>query len=487
MREKITSDLARNNKLAMNTHTAIVIVMILFCVLQAQDNMVSWGYVLMSALLGLAPVIAEHIFWRKDHETQAIKHLTAIGFAIYFTFIVFTASNNMVFLFVLPMILVVSVYSDFRYSIMINTGIIIECILLAILGAVTGKFGYTGRDASVVQSVAIILFGIYSCLTTKTLNRNTTEKISEVTAAQEKSEQVLADLSVLSEQLKSGIANIHTEIETLDKAARMTQEAMQEVTTGTADTAEAIQEQIKQTATIQSKVDTVKSATTYISQNMQETLQALKTGHEDISSLVKNVDVSVENGAAVANKLKTLDKYMEEMNSIVGIISEITSQTSLLSLNASIEAARAGEAGRGFAVVAGEISRMATQTSDATTQITSLIENVSTAIKEVVAVVYRMIDGINDSKESTADAAGSFDTIEANAFGIRDNITSLTGNIAELIEANQVIIDSIQTISAISEEVTAHASETMEAEKENTAVLDRIERQMEDLTGLINE
>lgn len=82
------------------------------------------------------------------------------------------------------------------------------------------------------------------------------------------------------------------------------------------------------------------------------------------------------------------------MNSIVEIISNIASQTSLLALNASIEAARAGEAGRGFSVVASEISTMANQTTDATQEITDLIGNVSSAVTSVVEVVKDMIAAI---------------------------------------------------------------------------------------------
>ena len=99
---------------------------------------------------------------------------------------------------------------------------------------------------------------------------------------------------------------------------------------------------------------------------------------------------------------------MEQMNTIVELIKSIASQTSLLAPNASIEAARAGEAGKGFAVVATEISGMASQTNEATVHITELIENVSTAISEVVEVIYQMISGINEEKTIRREYGGKF-------------------------------------------------------------------------------
>ena len=214
---------------------------------------------------------------------------------------------------------------------------------------------------------------------------------------------------------------------------------------------------------------------------------AVKDGNQDMEVLVQKVEVSVKNGADVAEKLQTLDKYMEQMNTIVELIKSIASQTSLLALNASIEAARAGEAGKGFAVVATEISGMASQTNEATVHITELIENVSTAITEVVEVIYQMISGINEEKQSVENTAGSFQSIQHNTLAIQSQVENLTHSVEELKEANRVIMESIQTISAVSEEVSAHAGETMNAEEENTDTLKKIEERMKVLVKAVSE
>ena len=170
--------------------------------------------------------------------------------------------------------------------------------------------------------------------------------------------------------------------------------------------------------------------------------------------------------------------------STVNDIGGITNQTSLLALNASIEAARAGEAGRGFSVVATEISGMATRTKEATVHITELISNVSNAIMEVVGVVSKMVEGINDEKTGTSNAEESFESIADNTRAIQNNADTLSRSISELQNANKEIVDSIQTISAISQQVSAHAGETMQAEEENVNVMEDVSAIMQKLATL---
>lgn len=484
MNKRNLTDLALNNKTAMNAHLTNSIVMLIFCLLQAAIGLLTWAYIFIVSAIGFAPIIIEYYLWKKDQDSPLIKHLVAVGFLIFYSVILFTAAHSLVFVFIIPIILVVSVYNDARYTILLNAVVIIENLLACILGATTGKVAYGGSDSAIIQVVIMILIAVYSYFTAKTLNRNSTQKIQRISEAQNQTETVLSDLSRLSEQMKTGIERISYDLSNLDDASNATKNAMQEVSTGATETAHAVEGQLLQTEAIQNKVDMVSSAASCITDNMEQTLTVLDLGKNNVEALVEKVEVSVSNSEDAAKKLKTLNQYMEEMNSIVELISGITSQTSLLALNASIEAARAGEAGRGFSVVATEISGMATQTKDATAHITKLIENVTAAISEVVDVIYHMISGITEEKEAAANTSNSFSAIQTNTYSIRDNVDQLISNIEELKAANQVITESIQTISAVSEEVSAHASETMHAEIKNAEILTRISAEMQYLVEL---
>ena len=481
MSQTTFSDLERNNKTCMYAHLIDSSIMTLFCILQVLSGLQTWGYILIIMILGFAPVIAEFYFWNKSHESAAIKHLVAIGFAVFYSFALFTATNGLVFLFVIPMILIISVYNDVKYSLMVNAGTTIESLIVVIVGSQNGKFGYSGQDNAVIQVVIMIMVGIYSYYTSQTLNLNMTQKIKRAEESQTQSEKLLTNLSELSDHVNQEINSIHQELDKLSTAAQTTQHAMQEVSSGTADATESVMEQGVQTKSIQDKIVVVNDVTQQISENMQHTLDIVTEGSNSMHLLASQVDTSVENSVEAAAKLETLNHYMEEMHSIVELIGGITSQTSLLALNASIEAARAGEAGKGFSVVATEITGMASQTKDATIKITELINNVTSAINEVVTVIQQMIGGINQEKESAQNTADSFSSIHENTLSIQNGIQNLTTSTSELKDANQVISDSVQTLSAISEELTAHAHETLEAESKNTDILDNIASKMQEL------
>ena len=486
--KKSNSELERNNRVSMYAHLIEVVIMGFMVIAQTfRSPDAKLHAAIIMTIIGFIPVIAEFICWNKDHESTAIKHLVANGYAVFYTLVLFTSSSIVMFAFALPMIFVVSLYNEFRLMFLVNFGVILESIISVILGATTGKFGYLGVEVAAIQIITVVLTGVYACILAITTKANAQQKIDTITKAKEQSEELLTEISDMSATLQNGISEIYTELEKLNTASKATQATMSEVANGASDTADAVQNQLEQTDAIQNKVELVDSASEEIESSMSQTLNILSQGSKDIEQLVETVDISVKNGKEVADKLTNLNKHIDEMHSIISMIEEIASQTELLALNASIEAARAGEAGKGFAVVASEISKMATQTGDATENITKLIQNMAQAIEEVVNVIYKMIDGINEEKTSTENTARSFDNIQTNTHIVRDNVTKLSSSVDELKDANRVIIDSIQTISAVSQQLSAHAEETNSNEEANMKILESISDRMHGLIDTVHK
>ena len=159
------SELERNNRAAMTAHAIEIVVMLIFCLLQVMSQKRSVALLVFDVILGAGPVATEIFFWKKDHETKMIKHLVAIGFAIYYSYTLFTCSNNLVFAFVIPMIVMITIFNDSKYSIQINSGTVILSVITVIGGAKSGLFGYEGADDAILQVVIMILvaaFSIYS-------------------------------------------------------------------------------------------------------------------------------------------------------------------------------------------------------------------------------------------------------------------------------------------------------------------------------------
>mgnify|MGYP003252807940 FL=1 len=474
MEKKQVSDMERNNKIAMLCHiTEAVLYIGTFLGELAAGNR-DLLYVLIVAVLAGGPVAAELFFWTRNREAQAIKHLVAVGYAVLYSFVIFTTTNAVLYVYVIPIVFVVCVYNDIAYIIKICTGIIIENLIVAIAGMMNGSFGFVNFGSSLSQITVIVMVAIYSIMTVKTLQNNNDQKLRIVEEANKKTEELLSNMEHVANAMKTGIDDIYEKIDKLSEASKRTKGAMSEVSSGIMETAETVQKQLEQTEEIQKKVDHVSNASDAIHQSMDETMRILQSGENDIRILVEEVEVSVQKGDNVTKQLQELDEYMDKMNSIVELIQGITSQTSLLALNASIEAARAGEAGRGFSVVATEISGMAVQTKEATVQITELIQNVTGAINSVVEVVRDMIEGINHEKKSTQNTADSFWYIRKNTDAIRDNIKQLAKDVEELNRANTEIASSVQTISQVSEEVAAHAAQTLSAEEQNMQHLNGI-------------
>ena len=474
MKFKRIPEMERLNDAVLYEYGILSFIMLVAYLLEFFKGSRTLGYTLVFALLDLGPFIAYFIIYKRNSQSVQLKYILSIGFSILYAFVLLTAAVPTTFVYIFMVYVMIIPYGDIRLC-FITGGIALAANLGSVIyGFVTDSLTTADLAMVEIQVISILIGAVFVGLATRVIGRGNRQKLEEMNEEKEKTEHLLANTLEISQGISDDIESVSSRMEVLMTAMSSTSDSMKDVTSGANETAESLQEQLSQTEEIMEQIDTAKEVTITISTNVSQTEQTITLGKENIEQLLSSVGQSETVGATVAEKMNELMENTKKMNSIVETINSIANQTSLLSLNASIEAARAGEAGRGFAVVAGEIQSLAGQTGEATVNITKLINDNNTSIQEVFRSTNQMMENNKTQNQAVETMAATFEDIEACVSNIQEVSSSLNEVVAELVRSNETIVTGINTVSAVTQEVSAHANETLEDTEKNASVVEEV-------------
>ncbi len=232
------------------------------------------------------------------------------------------------------------------------------------------------------------------------------------------------------------------------------------------DTAQSVVEQAQQNTRLSGEA--ANSA-----QDVTSVVHTVSAAAEELSSAIQEITTRVQESANISREamdqasktsdtVQQLDQAAQKIGEVVKLINDIASQTNLLALNATIEAARAGEAGKGFAVVANEVKNLASQTSNATEEITGQISQIqevtSSAVKEISSindVINKMNEISNAIAAAVEEQQSATQEIARNVETAANSTQSVSQSVDQVVETAQQAGESADSMRQRVDEVTA--------------------------------
>lgn len=205
----------------------------------------------------------------------------------------------------------------------------------------------------------------------------------------------------------------------------------------------------------------------------RQTTERAEQASHDSEALIGQMSAEMRDIAGVvastAEHMQALEKFSEQIGSVIQVINDVAEQTNLLSLNAAIEAARAGDMGRGFAVVAGEVRQLAERTSQSTLEIVETVKQIQHGTRAAAGGMRQSVERVERGVRLAGQASESVAAIRAGTVEVITAVNEIREILNGQSTATREIAQEVEGVASgvhqMSESAADSASAALELER----------------------
>lgn len=353
----------------------------------------------------------------------------------------------------------------------------------------------------IVKGEAVGIFGIDNRETRRTLNDtdvDTVRLFADQAASAIIRINLLNAIGTLTSELETTFSDLLKNRDHYSRYVANLKEAVNSVADGTAHIASAAESVLASVDETSSSVSNIYVSIEQVTKNLDylsESIEKSASGMEELNSTIKNVEQSAVISHQVSSKVKeeadrgarimqetsdslseiqrSVDLSFEAMKrltensgrieSIVGVINDITKRTNLLALNASIIAAQAGEYGKSFGVVADEIRNLSLQTGQSTGEITAIIEEIMNESRSAAQNITSSKELVQKGVDLGGIMGQSLKVIHESSARSLDMTQEIKIATEEQVRSVQLVTHSIENVSSMSSQIFKASKEQSDA------------------------
>ncbi len=308
-----------------------------------------------------------------------------------------------------------------------------------------------------------------------------TERKDEFGDMVRNSNSVIDKLETIVDEIKSSSSTVNASSDDLSEMAgqiaattESVAEAVQQIAAGATDQALSIQHSAEHTGQITAAVENVQQSANELNELASTMKKASEESGEALNAFQATSEAMTEKINEITARITSTQNAVAEIDNRVAGISDIASQTNLLSLNASIEAARAGDAGRGFSVVAEEIRVLADNSEALAKEIKTVMANLLNESAEAVAAANEVIESNKAQQVSLTETLSAVQGMLSDIEETVERVSKISDETEKCVASNKEVSDAMSSLSAISEENAASSETTGASVEELSATVSEL-------------
>lgn len=423
-------------------------------------------YYLMFLLLCWVPFLSGQILMKvKGADTDLYRYDLAIGYGIFYLFVICTTESPIAFTYALPVTSLLVLYKDkkfMKYCGIINTGMVIFSCAYHYLHGFNSAADTKNYQ---LQIACIILCYICYVRSIQHLNESDGAMTDSIKSDLHRVVTTVDKVKSASNSILDGVTVVRELASENKHGADVVMLGMNELTGNNTQLQDRTTSSMDMTTDINAQVQHVAAMIEEMVELTRESGVHAQSSSSDLDSLIKTTQVMSNLSNEVDHILHDFKSEFEMVKEETGTIDNISSQTNLLALNASIEAARAGEAGKGFAVVAEEIRKLSSETSASSGQIQNALVRLEETSAKMMTSMEKTLELIQQTMEKVTQTGENVKKINEDSSQLGDHIQDIDSAMREVETSNSQLVENMEQVSDIMSHMTNCINDSDETSK----------------------